>query len=216
MGQVGGMFSHNLFAYCGNSPVIRYDPTGQLFDFANVIKNIVRTIKITMVKLRALSRLKKNLYTNNKDKRKNVAGDPLDDGTYNEFGHSDCSSFVFWCYKAINVSIGTTTTDQLANKSLTRIHTVLDNDNYPDEDFWAAIIPGDLVYFSKYPGSGKDVGHVEMYLGDGRFIGHGSGWGPTIKTNLYDYIDTRLNNPEGPYGGYYCVLRVITIPSDFR
>ena len=43
MGQVGGTFSHNLFAYCGNSPVNRLDPSGYSWinDFKEAIQNVI-------------------------------------------------------------------------------------------------------------------------------------------------------------------------------
>ena len=53
------------------------------------------------------------------------------------------------------------------------------NNGVPDEK---NMRKGDLLFFRGQDNSRTDgVGHVEMYIGDGKIFGHGSGVGGTVK-----------------------------------
>lgn len=119
-------------------------------------------------------------------------------------GWSDCSSFVRWCYlEVLGQDIGYNTVAQITNKKLTVVDSA--GGKYPDEK---KLLPGDLIY---YKGSDVSrpfmVGHVEMYIGGGKTIGHGSGIGPTIKS-LTSYSAGRFTSGKG----YIRTLRII--PAD--
>ena len=138
---------------------------------------------------KAKSREKKNQYTQG-EKRTQVGS-----------GWSDCSSFVRWCYlQVLGQDIGSNTVAQVNNKKLIVVDT--STKNYPDEK---KLLPGDLIY---YKGTDKSrpymVGHVELYIGSGKLIGHGSGTGPTIKS-MTTYSNTRAKSGKG----YIRTLRVI-------
>ena len=163
---------------------------------------------------KAKSREKKNQYTQG-EKRTQVGS-----------GWSDCSSFVRWCYlQVLKQDIGSNTVAQVNNKKLIVVDTSSTNAStkdtstkdtstngtatkttsvkpYPDEK---KLLPGDLIY---YKGTDKSrpymVGHVEMYIGSGKLIGHGSGTGPTIKS-MTTYSNTRAKSGKG----YIRTLRVI-------
>lgn len=108
-------------------------------------------------------------------------------------GYSDCSSFAQWAYKnAINVDPGSNTGAIIDSPLLTTV----DEGSTPDVNKLEA---GDLLLFkSKDPnGRTKNVGHVEIYDGNGNVIGHGSGVGPT-KKSLESYLNTR-NKMGAPY-----------------
>ncbi|MDL2205374.1 C40 family peptidase [Eubacteriales bacterium OttesenSCG-928-N13] len=150
--------------------------------------------KRAAVVAKAKSREKKNQYTQG-SKRTQVGS-----------GWSDCSSFVRWCYlQVLGQDIGGNTAAQIVNKKL----TVADNNGktVPTE---SNLLPGDLLYFK---GTDKSrplgVGHVELYLGSGKIIGHGSGTGPTIKV-MSTYCKSRASSGKG----YIKALRVIPDDGD--
>ena len=107
-------------------------------------------------------------------------------------GWSDCSSFVRWCYlQILGIDIGLNTVEQITNKKLLTIHSG------GKKPFESDLLPGDIILFKGTDASRpKKVGHVEMYIGGGKIIGHGSGIGPKIR-NLTDYCNTRYNNGTG-------------------
>lgn len=108
-------------------------------------------------------------------------------------GYSDCSSFAQWAYKnAINVDPGSNTGAIIDSPLLTTV----DEGSTPDVNKLEA---GDLLLFksAKSNGRTKNVGHVEIYDGNGNVIGHGSGVGPT-KKSLESYLNTR-NKMGAPY-----------------
>jgi cell wall-associated NlpC family hydrolase len=79
----------------------------------------------------------------------------------------DCSGFTSYVYKNVVTSIARTSSDQRATtKNISR-----------DE-----LLPGDLVFF----GSGDNVSHVGIYVGNGQFI-HSPHTGSSIK---YDTLDS--------------------------
>lgn len=95
-------------------------------------------------------------------------------------GYSDCSSFVWWLYlSTLKLDIGMDTPEQIL--SLKGLDVDFGESEIPDT---ARLNPGDLLFFK-----GNDtsrpfaVGHVEMYLGQGKLIGHNDNGlpGPTIK-----------------------------------
>lgn len=147
------------------------------------------TEKRALIVSKAKSREKKNKYTQGA-KRDQVGA-----------GWSDCSSFVRWCYKQIcGIDIGGNTVAQITNAKL----TVADSSGgkYPSQ---SKLSPGDLIYYKGTDASRPyKVGHVEMYIGGGKIIGHGSGIGPTVKS-LTSYSTSRYNNGRG----YLRALRVI-------
>lgn len=152
---------------------------------------IARELRDEVVE-KARSREKKNQYTQG-SKRIQVDG-----------GWSDCSSFVRWCYlQVLGQDIGSNTAAQITNKILQNVADVNElGGKYPPED---KLLPGDLIYYKGTDSSRpRQCGHVEMYLGDGRIIGHGSGIGPTEKS-LRTYSKSRYAQGKG----WLCALRVI-------
>jgi len=151
----------------------------------------------------AKSRVKLNNYTQGA-KRIYVGGYPkAGDGVK---GYSDCSAFVRWVMrKVLGADIGSNTSAQIKNRGRgVMVEMAGSQQVAPTEEL---LEPGDCVYFKGNPSHTWQVGHVEMYLGDGKCVGHGSGIGPTIKV-LKSYCQGR-SKPERKY---LCVIR--WIPDD--
>lgn len=142
-----------------------------------------------------LSRVGKNQYTQT-DKRILV-----DDG------YSDCSSLMWAAYIKIGYDIGDYTGAQIESAKLTTVYTA--GEYFPPE---SELLLGDLLFFknpsSSYP---HNVGHVEMYVGNGQLCGHGSGEGPTIK-NMKSYCKERYQKDKG----LICVRRLKQIHNEFN
>ena len=95
-------------------------------------------------------------------------------------GYSDCSSFVWWVYlSTLKIDIGMDTPEQIL--SLKGLDVDFGDADTPDA---ARLNPGDLLFFRGTDTSRPfQVGHVEMYLGQGKLIGHNDNGlpGPTVK-----------------------------------
>lgn len=118
-----------------------------------------------------LSRIGKNSYTQT-SARENVFGEPT--------GNSDCSSLMWKCYeRGAGIYIGGNTDAQI--KYGRRIWTNPTGSRVFTKELQAqsGAERGDLIFWGS---TGSDMAHVEMFLGNNQCIGHGSGWGPTIKT----------------------------------
>lgn len=130
-------------------------------------------------------------------------------------GSADCSSTVNWAYqKVFGKSIGTDT-NSILNSDATEVVDMASsgmdqtsggrNSSGPNLD---KLMPGDLMLYSR-PDSGYTagrpfrVGHVEMYEGDGKRIGHGGGMGPkqsdATKDASHYIMAKRLKNVDS-YG----------------
>lgn len=102
-------------------------------------------------------------------------------------GYSDCSSLCWKIYEKLGIFVGTWTGDQVGRGYQVDCVTQHPGQGWPDE---SKLQPGDLIFF----GSGSAT-HVEMYVGPGTCIGHGSGIGPN-EHNLQSYC---LSHPSGYY-----------------
>ena len=73
----------------------------------------------------------------------------------------------------------------------------MDKGTTPNKDNLEA---GDLLFFQANKSNGRtnNVGHVEIYDGNGGLIGHGSGTGPKQR-NLDSYVKWRTEDYGGPY-----------------
>lgn len=144
---------------------------------------------------KGLSRKQKNQYTQSA-KRTQVGS-----------GYGDCSSTVRWCYQQVlGIDIGVNTEAQIKSSKLRDVDVPIKN-GIPDESY---LRKADLFYFRGNDTSRtKGVGHVEMYIGNGRLLGHGSGIGPTEK-NMVSYCTGR-QRAKGNNGnkGLICVRRAI-------
>ena len=109
------------------------------------------------------SREGKNQYTQS-GKRTQVAN-----------GFSDCSSLQQWAYENIGIDIGSYTGAQILKGKWVQLGGTL-----PDESLLQI---GDELFFATNYNNGRpyNVGHIEMYVGNGQLSGHGSGTGPTRK-----------------------------------
>ena len=118
-------------------------------------------------------------------------------------GYSDCSSFVRWVLKrAAGLDIGANTDLQIRNRGKgILVETASARQTAPAE---ALLLPGDCLYWKGTPSHAWGVGHVEMYIGGGKCIGHGSGTGPTVKT-LKTYSRGRGSGSRK----YLCAIRWI-------
>lgn len=148
------------------------------------------------------SREKKNSYTQGA-KRSYFFGYPDNTpGNTSQKGYSDCSAAVRAAIKAAaGIDIGSNTSAQINNRGkLGRI--VHETDGfYPDEN---ALLPGDCLYFKGNASHPLDVGHVEMYVGDGKICGHGSGTGPKTRS-MRSYCASRANSKKR----YFMAIRWI-------
>ena len=109
-------------------------------------------------------------------------------GNTTQKGYSDCSSAVRAAIKAATgIDIGSNTSAQINNRNKKGIIVHQTDGYYPDE---SKLLPGDCIYFKGNTSHPLDVGHVEMYIGDGKCCGHGSGTGPKIR-NMRDYCKDR-------------------------
>ena len=124
------------------------------------------------VKNYVLSRERKNSYTQS-SKRTQV-----------DNGYSDCSSLQQRAYKEVGIEIGSYTGAQIVKGEWVQLGGVLPDESIMeigDELFFATNYDNDRPY---------NVGHIEMYVGNGQISGHGSGIGPTRK-NMIDYCKQR-------------------------
>lgn len=142
----------------------------------------------------------KNEYTQEPDKRNLV-----------DKGYGDCSSTVRFAYNLIGIDIGGFTGDQIKKGTMVDSGKVMGKSMNINN-----LKPGDLLFYKGYskpsPIRPYGVGHVEMYIGNNKVIGHGEGKGPTIKicdkymqdkyimakrivesTNIKDESDIKLN-----------------------
>lgn len=133
----------------------------------------------------------KNAYTQG-SKRKYFFGYPDNDPANTaQSGFSDCSSAVRCAIqKASGLDIGSNTSAQINNRAKKGKIVHETTGFYPDE---SKLKIGDCLYFkgnSKHPLS---VGHVEMYIGDGKLCGHGGGTGTQIKS-IASYCKSRATS----------------------
>ena len=124
------------------------------------------------VKNYVLSREGENSYTQS-EKRTQV-----------DEGFSDCSSLQQRAYQEVGIEIGSYTGAQIVKGEWVQLGGEL-----PDE---AKMQIGDELFFATNYDNGRpyNVGHIEMYVGNGQISGHGSGIGPTRK-NMIDYCKSR-------------------------
>lgn len=109
-------------------------------------------------------------------------------GNTTQKGYSDCSSAVRAAIKAATgIDIGSNTSAQINNRNKKGLIVHETTGYYPDE---SKLLPGDCIYFKGNSSHPLDVGHVEMYIGNGQCCGHGSGTGPKIR-NMRDYCKDR-------------------------
>lgn len=147
---------------------------------------------------KALSRKGKNKYSQDINKR-----------TLIESGFGDCSGTVwYWYYKLFGINIGANTEAQINSQKGTQVQMTI-TDGIPDE---SKMRKGDLLYFRGSDNTRtKGVGHVEMYIGNGKIFGHGSGVGGTVK-NMRTYCKNRQKNTstkELKNKGLICVIRFL-------
>src|SRR5699024_10024201 len=148
------------------------------------------------------SRQKKNSYTQGA-KRTYFFGYPDNIvGNTTQAGFSDCSAAVAAAIRAVaGINIGSNTNAQIKNRANGAIVDQTDG-CYPNEN---NLLPGDCLYFKGNSGHALDVGHVEMYIGNGKCAGHGSGTGPTIK-DVRAYCASRASKSRR----YFMAIRWIT------
>ena len=131
-------------------------------------------------------RKKKNEYTQG-DRRIYFFGFPDNQpGNTIQPGYSDCSSAVRAAIKAAaNIDIGYNTDNQIRNRGKGKI--VEEPNGIPDK---SKLLPGDCLYFGGNSAHIMNVGHVEMYAGDGKLWGHGGGIGP-YQSDMESYCKRR-------------------------
>lgn len=148
------------------------------------------------------SRKKMNSYTQG-GKRTYFFGYPDNEpGNTAQKGFSDCSSAVRAAIKAATgIDIGSNTSTQINNRNKKGVVVHTTDGYFPDE---SVLLPGDCLYFKGNTGHPLDVGHVEMYIGNGQVCGHGSGTGPKIR-NMREYCQSRASKTKR----YFMAIRWI-------
>lgn len=128
-------------------------------------------------------------------------------GNKTQKGYSDCSSAVRAAIKAAaGIDIGSNTSAQINNRKTKGVIVHETSGYYPDE---SVLLPGDCIYFKGNSSHPLDVGHVEMYIGNGKCCGHGSGTGPKIR-DMKDYCKSRASSSRR----YFMAIRWINGEDD--
>lgn len=148
----------------------------------------------------------RNTYSQASGKRGKVFATP---------GYGDCSSTVnAVMQRVLGYGIGSRTTNQIRNTQKRRaikLDIPIGPAGVPDV---SQMLPGDCLYFAGNSESRRAyyyVGHVEMYVGNGKLMGHGSGRGPTVKS-LKTYCKARQHGKAPTRRGnrgLICVIRWI-------
>lgn len=152
------------------------------------------------------SRKGKNSYTQGSNRVYFFGKPDNKPGNTTQAGYSDCSSAVRAAIKAAaGIDIGGNTSAQINNrKKGIVVHET--TGYYPDV---SKLLPGDCLYFKGNDSHPLGVGHVEMYIGNGKVCGHGSGTGPKIR-DMMDYCKSRANNKKR----YFMAIRWILSDGD--
>lgn len=105
-----------------------------------------------------------------------------------EKGSADCSSTVQYAYlKTLGIDPGSWTGAQIDKG------TKADGAGTPTE---GNLKPGDLTFY--HSGNPSSSSHVEMYIGDGKLLGHGGGSNGTVPgPNVHDLMKYRTNQYMG-------------------
>lgn len=122
---------------------------------------------------KAISILGKNTYTKDTTLRNKV-----------DQGYSDCSSFARWVYQqSLGIDPGSNTGVQIQSP----LFVPVDQGARPNVN---NLEPGDLMFYENNTNNGRpyNVGHVEIYDGEGNTIGHGGGIGPK-RQPLENYVN---------------------------
>lgn len=131
-------------------------------------------------------RNRKNQYTQGADRIFFFGKPDNQPGDTTTPGFSDCSASVRAAIKAAaGIDIGYNTDQQIRNRGRGLI--VEEPNGIPDA---ARLLPGDCLYFRGNKAHIMEVGHVEMYAGDGKLRGHGGGMGP-YESDMYTYCKRR-------------------------
>lgn len=122
-----------------------------------------------------------------------------------EIGYADCSGTMQAVLKrAAGIDIGGNTSAQIDRRGRGKVVEMAANGQLvPTEE---KLLSGDLIYYKGNAAHTLSVGHVEMYMGGGKLMGHGSGTGPVSK-NLASYSKARKGAKA-----YLCAIR--WIPDD--
>ncbi len=121
-----------------------------------------------------LSRVGKNTYSQDGGLRQRVFDEPN--------GYSDCSSLMWKAFeRGAGIQIGTWTGDQMGHGELVWHNPAYEDVFSLEMQKESGAKRGDLVFWGPNDDPGSSS-HVEMYLGDDQFVGHGSGIGPRVKT----------------------------------
>ena len=148
------------------------------------------------------SRKKKNSYTQGSNRIYFFGKPDNTPGNTTQKGYSDCSSAVRAAIKAATgIDIGSNTSAQINNRNKKGLIIEETTGYYPDE---SKLLPGDCLYFKGNTSHPLDVGHVEMYIGNGQCCGHGSGTGPVIR-NMRTYCQSRATKKRR----YFMAIRWI-------
>lgn len=148
------------------------------------------------------SRKGKNSYTQGGNRVYFFGKPDNEPGNTTQKGYSDCSSAVRAAIRAATgIDIGSNTSAQINNRTKKGVVVHSTDGYYPDE---SQLLPGDCIYFKGNKSHPLDVGHVEMYIGNGQCCGHGSGTGPKIR-NMREYCQSRASSTRR----YFMAIRWI-------
>ena len=110
--------------------------------------------------------------------------------TPDKSGVSDCSGVVWAAYNSIGINIGPgSTRSQVQNG--TKVYSANGRVTQATVD---AMLPGDLIYMAL--AGGTRITHVEMYVGNGKIMGHGGNprMGPTERSATSSFTGCSYHN----------------------
>ena len=106
-------------------------------------------------------------------------GTPYSQAHRNEEGYFDCSSFTYWVYR----QLGVTLQHGGSNTAASQARYIAENNLAVSYD---SLAPGDLVFYSfDTNGQYMNIGHVAIYAGDGYVVDASSSKGEVVYRTIY-------------------------------